>query len=240
MIINIIIYKHYKSKNKLKNHNDISSTVKTKAELNKGKCKESEITLNDDDDDNDIIINRKSIDQSKQEIDIIDIRTNDTIKDSTSNDIKKEEKIQILNSDIIKNNNNNNNNNIDNPDLKEVTKQNSFNNNNSGNFVNDNSNNNNNNNNISNEALLQHVNYLHNYINQIVNNMSNNGIIQPSYLPNNNDTITNGNILPSYSEHIQQSGINYPFIQPSAPFIPLYNNNVINQQNNTNMNKEKN
>ena len=64
MIFNFIVYLIYRRKNKLEKNNEISSfsNENSKAILNKGKCKESDITLNYDDD---IIIDKKSIDKSK-------------------------------------------------------------------------------------------------------------------------------------------------------------------------------
>lgn len=58
--------------------------------MNKGKNKESEISLNVDNDD-DIIINRTSIDQTKKETDIIDRRSKNAQTDSSVIDIEKTE-----------------------------------------------------------------------------------------------------------------------------------------------------
>jgi len=197
MIINFIIYKIYNIKSKSKKNDITSNNDNTKVKLDKGKVKESEITLNDD---YDIIINRKSTDQSNHEIDIIDIHSNETT-----------ENVHNTNSNI-------NNNNTSNPNLQNVTNQNSINNNNSINSVN---NNNVNNNNISNDALLQHINYLQNYI---VNNMpTNNGIPQPSYLPNYN----NGNGAFVGINNINSNNFNV-------------NNNNINNNNSNNNNSGSN
>jgi len=245
MILNFIIYKIFNRKKNIEKNDTISSSDNNdyaKIKLNRGKCKDSEITLNDDD----ITISRKSTDQSNQEIDIIDIHSQDTINDSS--------------------NINNNNNNINNSILQKMGNQYSL-NNNSFNSMNNNSNSDNNKT-ISNDFLLQHIYYLHNYI---VNNMSNNNEITPhSYSPNNNNygkstfnnhnnnnsndimnnekhsnsnnfntnNNNNVNILPSYSEYVQQPGINYPFIQPTAPSSSVYHK-TSNYRNITNMDKRK-
>jgi len=178
LALNYLIYIYYLKKSKLEKDEIIASLGKNKPILNKGKGKASEVTLNNDD-------SNKSIDPPPhQEIDIIDIEKSENKTNNSSNS-------------TMNNANNSVNNNINNSISN-------FNNsiNNSINNINSNINNNNN---ISSDALLQHINYLQNYI---VSNMpSNNDVPPPVYYDNyangsfsginnnnnNNDNIKNSN-----------------------------------------------
>jgi len=235
MILNFIIYMVYKRKNKLNKKDVISSSdnnEKIKVKLNKGKAKESEITFNEDDD---IIINRKSINQSQHEIDIIDVNKNDTLKDSSINtlkdssinDIEKAEKESNITSNIS---NDNNNISTNNTITQNVVNQNSINYSNSVNSMNNNQNLTSQNsisysnsiNSINNSNSINNKNMINQYSisnRNSINSMNYNNI-------NNNGTISNEALL-QHINYLHNCIVNNMSKNNEIPppfYLPNYNN----------------
>jgi len=183
--LNYLIYIYYLRKSKLEKDEIIASLEKNKPKLNKGKEKASEITLNNDD-------SNKSINPPPhQEIDIIDIEKPENETNNSSNST-------MINANNSINNNNNMNNSI----------------NNINNNINNINNSINNNSNISSDAMLQHINYLQNYI---ISNMPVNNDIPPPVYYNN------------YTNNGSFSGING---KNNINNNNTNNNNSINYNNN--------